>query len=286
MRSTSSWGSRPTNGSRPGVWWKADPLGSGRTPSGATTVAVTGAARAGSWASTWASSSSQLGTGVDAELLDQCLAHTGIGLEGVDLTATPVEGGDQLGREPLAQRVRGHQLRERPDDLGVAPRCQLGVAQRLLHGEHLLLERRRRRPQPFVVEQVAQHRAPHQPEGAAQQLRRAAVVARLRRLPRRSCDVLEAGGRRPGRRLTSRAYPPPRLTTVSRPRRRRSCDTWAWSELAGLAGWSSPQISSMSRSSETGCGTARASVASSTWSLLPETAIGPVGARTSTGPRT
>ena len=53
----------------------------------------------------------QLGPGIEAELVEQVLAGVPVGLQRVGLPTGPVEGDDQLGPEPLAQRVAGRRGR-------------------------------------------------------------------------------------------------------------------------------------------------------------------------------
>lgn len=80
----------------------------------------------------------QLGTGVDAELVGQDGADVGEGLEGFGLAAGAVEGGDELGPEPLPQRMAEGEVAQLADGGGVAGQVEFDVDVQLDGGQQLL----------------------------------------------------------------------------------------------------------------------------------------------------
>ncbi len=73
----------------------------------------------------------QLGSWLDAQLVDQGLAGLGEDAQRVALPATAVEGEHELGAQPFAQRVVGGQGDQLGDDLRVVAQLQVNVHERL-----------------------------------------------------------------------------------------------------------------------------------------------------------
>ena len=69
----------------------------------------------------------QLGTGLDAELLDQHPSRLLIQREGIRLPAAAVEGEHQLPARALAERMVTHDRVQFRHDLAVAAPCKLGL---------------------------------------------------------------------------------------------------------------------------------------------------------------
>ena len=69
---------------------------------------------------------SQLGPGLDPQLVDELPAAVAHHLERLGLAAAAVEGDHQVPAQALAQRVLGHERAQLADEIGVAPGGQLG----------------------------------------------------------------------------------------------------------------------------------------------------------------
>ena len=214
------------------------------------------------------------------------VARSLVGPESVGLPAAAVQGDDALGMEPLAKRVLRHERRQAarrrrradrsPARRRCAPRGHRAGAPR---GEPPPPGRTGGRPGRGAASRDRGRSA-----SASWSIASALVVRRQRRARPlcTSCSMRRAStASRLDLEGVARALAGRRR---SRPTSRRSCETWACRALAGFPGWSSPHSSSSRRSSETGLGTARASRASSAWSLAPATGCDPASVWTATAP--
>ncbi len=126
----------------------------------------------------------ELGTGVDAELLDERLPRGSVGGERVGLTARAVERQHQLRPRPLSECLRLDECLELSDELGVPAESEIGLdpllerdrAQLLQPGDLGLGER--------LVEEVRERRpAPERERLAENALGRSGVTSLARRPP-------------------------------------------------------------------------------------------------------
>ena len=165
----------------------------------------------------------QLLARLEPELVGEEGARVAVGGERVGLAPAAVEREHQLAAQALAQRVRGDELLQLGDELGVAAEREVGLDAPLEHGEPLLAQPLRLVARQALELEPLQRLAAPQRERLAQQLGRRGGVARQPRLRARR-QPLEARRRRaaPGDAARSRAV---RVTIVSAPSIRRSPDT-------------------------------------------------------------
>ena len=114
----------------------------------------------------------QLGAGVDAQLLDECVARSPVGLERVSLTAGPVEREHVLVAEPFAEWVRGDEPFELGDELVVPSERELGVVQQLERTQTPVLEPCCLRLRNRLAAEIGEGRATPEAERRPQVLRR------------------------------------------------------------------------------------------------------------------
>lgn len=127
----------------------------------------------------------QVGAGIDAQFLDEELAHPAVLLKGLRLPPGPVQGDHQLPAQGLAQRVLLDQLAEFDDEFGGLTETQVEFEELLRGGQPALLDGGRRGLDDRAAA-TGQNRPPPQGESAAQYLRgfgRAALGSRLLRFP-------------------------------------------------------------------------------------------------------
>ena len=84
----------------------------------------------------------QLGSWLDAELLDEDLARVAIGLQRIGLAAAAVQREHQLRVQPLAPRMLRPELSELGDQLAVASHRKVGLDAHLQRRQALLLKPR------------------------------------------------------------------------------------------------------------------------------------------------
>ena len=82
----------------------------------------------------------QLGTRFQTDLLGQDGSGMAVGAQCVALTPAPEQGEDQLGVEPLPQRMGADQLGQGAEHFSVVTRRQLGVDETLVRRDHELVE--------------------------------------------------------------------------------------------------------------------------------------------------
>ena len=219
---------------------------------------------------------------VEAEVLHQRVPRAPVGLERVGLAPGAVQREHQLRVQALAVGVLGREALELADDLGVA-------AEREVVRDPLLERLQAGAGDPVGLDdrgpdqrRVGQRRAAEQRQRLAQQLGGLGglgVAGAARPAPRSA-----AGPAR--RRRAAIAYPPERVTIVSAPSARRSCEISTCSALVAVAGGCSPHSTSISRSAETtSCRCSSSSIASSERCLGALMSIGPSGPTTRNGPR-
>ena len=136
----------------------------------------------------------QLDAGIEAELVEQVCAGLTLGLQGVDLTAGPIEGDDELGPKSFAHRMTGHQLDEVCNDVGMVAGRQLAVDEALVRGQLQLLQAGDRVPGEPVVLEVRQRRAAPETDCGTKSIAGGGVVAFRRRRATLGDESLEAAG--------------------------------------------------------------------------------------------
>ena len=230
---------------------------------------------------------SQLVAGLDPLLLHQDPPDPAVRGQGLGLATTPVQGDHELGPEPLAVRVLGHQPLELGDDLGVAPQRQVGVDPQFERLESELVEPPALGGGEWLVGEIRQCLAP--PQGEARPQRPVGRLGVLGVECRRGLpdEPLEAG-RRP-RSWDRRRGRTPARGGPGGPGRRPGGSTAAATRRSGAsggrtAGGASAQISSTIRSVETTVPTCMASRARTARWRRPPRASGVPSRHTSSGP--
>ena len=112
----------------------------------------------------------ELRPGLQSELLDQHRPRIAVRPQRIGLTAAAIQGPDQLAVKLLPQRVLPYQLGQRHDEVGVPPRCQLGLGPSLVCSEEQLLEPRRGLATERVVDQIAERWTANQADGGVETL--------------------------------------------------------------------------------------------------------------------
>ena len=133
----------------------------------------------------------QLGSRVEAELLREPLTSPRVHLQGVRLPSRPVERDDELGAEPLVERVRGDERLELTDRLAVPPGRELGVGCRLQGRQPQRFEAGDLGLHPVDVVEVGVRPPPPEPQRVAQVPRRARRVAQPEGLLPGADELLE-----------------------------------------------------------------------------------------------
>ena len=178
-----------------------------------------GRANSSDWSSTWDSSWRSSSPGSSPSSSMSVRAHPAEGGQGIGLAAAPVEGDHQLGPEPLAQRVGGHQALELGHHLGVTAQGQVGVDPQFQRLEAAPVEALGLGGGKEVVGEVGQRLPPPQIERLTQAL---IGGQRDRRRPARRRH--RPPGVRTGRRRPARGRRPAHTRArggPARPRRRR-----------------------------------------------------------------
>ena len=129
---------------------------------------------------------------VDPELVDESPARLLVGVQRLGLPTRPVERRHQIHPEALAERVLGDERLELPDQLVVAPECEVGVDPQLQRGEPDLLEPGDGRLREALVGEVRERRTPPQRQRVAQPLRRVGRQAASEQAPPLVHQPLEA----------------------------------------------------------------------------------------------
>lgn len=88
---------------------------------------------------------------LETQLLAQGLAVLPDGAQGVRLAPRAVQGDDELGAEPLPERMGGDQRLDGGQDIGGATVEQLGLDEQLMGDQAKLLEALGLRPGPLLV---------------------------------------------------------------------------------------------------------------------------------------
>ena len=104
---------------------------------------------------------------LDPELVDEGPARILVGVQGLRLPTRPVQRRHQTSPQALAERVLGDQCLELPDQLVVAPECEVGVDPELDCCQPDLLEPGDGRLGEALVGEVRERRAPPQRQRVA-----------------------------------------------------------------------------------------------------------------------
>jgi hypothetical protein len=226
----------------------------------------------------------QFGRRVDAELVGQPGPQPLVGAEGVGLPTLEGQGAQQLGAEPLRQRMGGHQLLELGHQPVGGAGCQVGLDPVLQGLEAQAVQPGHSRGGEAGAARIGQGRPPPQGQGLPQQRPGPARVA-AQLLPAGQGQGLEADG---VDRLGGHGQPVAGgegLDHAGSRRRRR--ETSAWRALAAPAGGRSSQTASTSWPEVTTRPGSSARRSNSRRSRAPATSTRwPEPARASSGPRT
>ncbi len=104
---------------------------------------------------------------IDPELVDEGPARVLVGVQGLRLPARPVQRRHQIPPQPFAERVLGDQRLQLPDQLVMAPECEVGVDPELDCCQPDLLEPGDGRLGEALVGEVRERRAPPQRQRVA-----------------------------------------------------------------------------------------------------------------------